>query len=57
MLFNDKRSAIEELFSSVPYGSSENETAHIYLRSFFEIVNDPKEKQKQLIDRCRGMRE
>ncbi len=55
-LFNDKRSAIEELFSSVPYGSSENESTHKYLRSFFEIVNNPKGKQKQLIDRCRGMR-
>ena len=27
-----------------------------YLRSFYEIVNDPKKKQKQLIDRCRGTR-
>ncbi len=55
-LFNDKRSAIEDLISSVPYGSSKNKAALKYLRSFYEIVNDPKEKQKQLIDRCRGTR-
>ena len=54
--FNGKRSVIEELFASVPDGSSANKAALKYLRSFFEIVNDPKEKQKQLIDRCRGMR-
>ena len=55
-LFNDKRSAIEDLFSSVPYGSSEDKAALKYLRSFYEIVNDSKEKQKQIIDRCRGKR-
>ena len=55
-LFNDKRSAIEDLFRSVPYRSSDNKTALKYLRSFFEIVNDPKKIQKQLIDRCRGAR-
>ena len=55
-LCNDKRSAIEDGFSSVPYGSSRNKAALKYLRSFYVIVNDPKKKQKQLIDRCRGRR-
>lgn len=55
-LFNDKRSAIEDRFSSVPYGSSRNKSVLKYLRSFYEIVNDPKKKQKKLIDRCRGRR-
>jgi hypothetical protein len=52
-LFNDKRSAIEDLFDD---GSSQNKAALKYLRGFYEIVNDPKKKQKQIIDRCRGMR-
>lgn len=56
VLFNDKRSAIEDGFSSAPYGSSRKKAALKYLRSFYEIVNDPKKKQKQLIDRCRGRR-
>lgn len=56
VLFNDKRSAIEDRFSNVPYGSSRTKVALNYLQSFYEIVNDPKKKQKQLIDRCRGTR-
>jgi hypothetical protein len=55
-LFNDKRPVIEDLFSSVPYGSSKNNAALKYLRSFYEIINDPKKRKNQLIDRCRGTR-
>jgi len=55
-LFNDTRAAIEDLFSNVPDKSSGSKTALRYLQSFFEIVNDPKEIEKQLIDHCRGGR-
>jgi len=53
-LFNDKRAAIEDLFSIGADGSSENNAALKYLRSFYEIINDPKKRQKQIIDKCRG---
>lgn len=56
-LFNDMRSALEELFLSSPNEPSESKAALKYLRKSFEIVNDPKEMQKQLLDRCRGLRE
>lgn len=44
------------LIKTVRHGSSRKKAALKYLRSFYEIVNDPKKKQKQLIDRCRGRR-
>jgi hypothetical protein len=52
-LFNDKRSAIEDLFDRESQGPSRNKSALKYLRGFYEIVNDPKKRQKQIIDRCR----
>lgn len=52
-LFNDNRAAIEDLLNSGPDGSSENKAALRYLRSFYEIINDPKKRQKQIVDKCR----
>lgn len=55
-LFNEQRSAIEELFIDSPTGATGNKAALKYLQSFFAIVNDPEKRQKQLLDRCRGPR-
>ncbi|MGI9234126.1 MAG: hypothetical protein ACR2RD_10890, partial [Woeseiaceae bacterium] len=55
-LFNNKRSALEDLFIDMPDGPDENKAALEYLRSSFAILNDPKKKQKQVLDRCRGDR-
>ncbi|MGI9232998.1 MAG: hypothetical protein ACR2RD_05145 [Woeseiaceae bacterium] len=52
--FNNKRSALEELFIDNPDGPSENKAALEYLRSSFAIVNDPTKRQKQVVNRCRG---
>lgn len=53
-LFNDNRAAIEALFSAGPDGGSKNASALKYLRGFYDIVNDPKKRQKRIIDDCLG---
>lgn len=55
-LFNQERASIEELFINSATGAKGNKAALAYLRSFFEIVNDPGERQKHLLDHCRGPR-
>jgi hypothetical protein len=55
-LFNENRAAIEDLFASGPDGPSKNKSALKYLESFYEIVNDPKKRQKRIIDACQGAR-
>ncbi len=50
--FNDSRAAIESYFGSEPDGSSPSKWALKYLRDFYEIVNDPKKRQEQIIDAC-----
>lgn len=56
-LFNEKRSAIEALFTSSPTGTSTNKAALKYLQSFYRIIDDPKKTRKHLVDHCRGPRE
>jgi len=56
-MFNDKRTAIEGLFSNGPDASSNNKAALKYLRGFYEIVNDSKKRQKQIIGRCQRTRD
>ena len=50
--FNDSRAAIESYFGSEPDGSSPNKRALKYLQSFYQIINDPKKRQKQVLDAC-----
>jgi hypothetical protein len=52
-IFNDKRAAIEQLFDD---GSSQNKAAFKYLQDFYEVVNDPKKRQKQIVDKCQYTR-
>jgi len=56
VLFNDNRAAIEDLFAHGPDGSAKNKSALKYLKSFYETVNDPKKRQKRIIDACQGAR-
>jgi len=53
-LFNDHRSAIENLVANGPGGPSRNKSALKFVRDFYEIVNDPKKRQKKIIDACQG---
>jgi len=50
--FNDSRAAIENIYGSGPDGSSSNKAALRYLRDFYKIVNDPKKRQKHIVDAC-----
>jgi len=54
-LFNEKRTAIEDLFRNRDE-PSETKKALTYLQDFYEIVNDPKQRQKKLVDVCQGRR-
>lgn len=53
-LFNERRSGIEEVLADQSAGRSAGKAALNYLDGFFLIVNDPKKKKKQLLDRCRS---
>ena len=53
-LFNENRAAIDALLKSGPDGGSQNKSALKYLRGFYDIVNDPKKRQKKIIDNCLG---
>jgi len=55
-MFNDQRSAIEDLFDHEPQGSPRNKSALNYLQGFFAITNDPKKRQKQIVDKCQRTR-
>ncbi|MDH3613872.1 MAG: hypothetical protein OEU90_12960 [Gammaproteobacteria bacterium] len=50
--FNDSRAAIEGFFDGGHDGPSPNKAALRYLRDFYEIVNDPKKRQKKVVDAC-----
>jgi hypothetical protein len=52
-IFNDNRAAIEQLFDD---GSSQNKAALKYVQDFYEVVNDPKKRQKQIVDKCQHTR-
>jgi hypothetical protein len=51
-LFNENRAAIEELFGSAATRPSTNKTALKYLGSFYKTINDPKKRQKSILDAC-----
>jgi hypothetical protein len=53
-LFNDHRSAIEDRVANGPGGPSKNKSALKFVQGFYEIVNDPKKRQKKIIDSCQG---
>lgn len=54
--FNEKRSAIEQLFIDSPIGTKAHKAALDYLEHFFGIVNDPEKLRHELLDHCRGPR-
>ncbi len=53
-LFNQKRSEIE--VALIPAGVSKRKVRHVtkYVDRFYEIINDSKELQKRIMDKCRG---
>lgn len=53
-MFNDKRAAIERVLTDETGKASDNKTALRYIQGFYEIVNDPKKRQKKIVDKCQG---
>jgi hypothetical protein len=51
---NSARTAIEALFEDPAIDDRTRANALGYLRDAYAIVNDPKQRQSQVIDRCRG---
>ena len=51
--FDDIRAAIEDLFGNEPKKSRASKSALNYLQDFYEIINDPKLRQKKIIAVCR----
>jgi len=53
-LFNQKRSEIESALTPAELSKTKARGAQRYVDKFYDIVNDPKKLQKQIIDDCRG---
>ncbi len=53
-VFNQRHSDLEALFSSpdLPY-PKDRQRALEYIEGFYEIINDPRQLQKQIVRRCR----
>jgi hypothetical protein len=52
--FNDRRSAIEHVFDADPVAERARKRTLDYISSFYDIINDPKARQKDIVDKCRG---
>lgn len=54
-LFNEKKPEILGLFNNDPHLNDRSRKKAIkYIDDFYEIINDPKQFEKQIIDKCRG---
>jgi len=53
-LFNEKRDELNAVLASQELSESSQKAVLKYLHSFFEIINDPKRRNKNLIEKCRG---
>lgn len=53
-LFNDKRAAMEQHMIEDALEGRQAKSAAKYINNFYEIINDPKEREKRLYDDCRG---
>ena len=53
-LFNDRREAMEVYLVPQELSEKEQDRARDYVDDFFEIINDPKKKQKKLLQACVG---
>lgn len=51
-LFNERRSAINALFGSAAAKAQDNQKAVRYLDAFYETINDPAKRQKEIVKDC-----
>lgn len=53
-IFNDKRAGIEDILTDESGKASDNEKVLRYIQRFYEIINNPKKRQKTIVDKCQG---
>ena len=53
-LFDDKRAKMERYLAPDAIGEREQKKALKYVNAFYEIVNNPNKKQRQVIEACVG---
>ena len=53
-IFNEKRETITDALVPVEISSSKQKRIGRFVDRFYEIINDPKELQKRILDKCRG---
>ena len=54
-LFNGKKADILALFENDTHLTNRNRASSMkYIEDFYEIINNPKQYEKQIIDKCRG---
>jgi hypothetical protein len=53
-LFNENRQGIEAAFLSEGISKSRTRRVQRFIDGFYDTINDPKELQKRLLDKCRG---
>lgn len=56
-LFNRHRVGIEALFGGASSNKGANKSALVYVKSFYEIINDPGKRKKKILDECRTISE
>jgi hypothetical protein len=52
--FNEERAAIEHVFNAEPASERARGRALDYIASFYEIIDDPKKLQRDIVNKCRG---
>lgn len=56
-LFNKHRAGLEALFGGASSNKGANKSALVYVKSFYEIINDPGKRKKNILDECRSINE
>ena len=51
---NTQRSEIEGVFDSERVGERQRNRALDYLRESYEIINDPEQRNEEIVEACRG---
>jgi hypothetical protein len=55
-LFNSKRELIEAALASGGLAEKTLEKQEAYVARFYEIISDPRQRQEQIVEKCRGNR-
>ena len=54
VIFNERRAAIEAALLPAALEGKPRKTAAKYIDDFYEVINDPRDLQRRIIDKCVG---